>query len=147
MKRRSTFTTTVLLFLSLTTVPCRILFGILLTLRLGSALLLGQYSLNARDIAAQHADAAGILHLAIGALETQIELLLLQRRELGVQLVGALSAHVISLGGRLGGGRLLGLFCGCFLGHLYFLTGRCAARTWSRWTAWPVPGAWLPSPS
>src|SRR5258708_5708834 len=126
MKRRSTFTTTVFLFLSLTTVPWRIRFGMVLTLGLGSAALLGENGLDARDVAAQHADAAGVFHLAIGALETQVELLLLEARELAVQLVGALGTEVLGLGRRLGGCRLLGLrllrrlgrgFL-CFLGHL-----------------------------
>src|SRR5689334_17085881 len=124
MKRRSTFTTTVFLFLSLTTVPWRIRFGMVLTLGLGSAALLGENGLDARDIAAQHADAAGIFHLAVGALEAQIELLLLEVRQLARQLVGALGAEVGGLGRRLGGGHLLGLlrargFLGCFLGHLF----------------------------
>src|SRR6187551_2632790 len=101
MKRRSTFTTTVFWFLSLTTVPWRIRFGIVLALRLGSAALLGQYGLDARDIAAQHADAAGVLHLTVGALKTQIELLFLEVRELGVQLVGALDAEILGLGRHL----------------------------------------------
>src|ERR1700761_9096684 len=119
MKRRSTFTTTVLAFLSLTTVPCKIRFGMFLTLRLGSAALLGQNCLDARDVAAQGADAAGVLDLAVGALEAQVELLLLQTGELGVQLVGALGAEVVGLGRGLGGGRLLGGVLGCcFLCHL-----------------------------
>src|SRR5579859_8118540 len=82
MKRRSTFTTTVLAFLSLTTVPCKIRFGMLLTLRLGSAALLGQNCLDARDVAAQVADTASVLDLAVGALEAQVELLFLQARQL-----------------------------------------------------------------
>src|SRR5688500_7983389 len=102
MKRRSTFTTTVFWFLSLTTVPWRIRFGMVLALRLGSAALLGHYGLDARDIAAQYANAAGILHLAVGALEAQVELLFLEVRELGAQLVGALDAEILGLGRRLG---------------------------------------------
>src|ERR1700704_2750983 len=124
MKRRSTFTTTVFLFLSLTTVPWRIRFGMVLTLGLGSAALLGENGLDARDIAAQHADAAGIVDLAVGALKAQVELLFLQVGQLAVQLVGTLGAEVVALRRRLDGGRLLsGLlgycFLGCFLGHLY----------------------------
>src|SRR3954466_14422881 len=110
MKRRSTFTTTVFLFLSLTTVPWRIRFGMVLTLGLGSAALLGENGLDARDIAAQHADAAGVFHLAVGALEAQVELLLLEARQLAVQLVTALGAEVDRLGRDLCGGRLFGLF-------------------------------------
>src|SRR3954468_7777685 len=122
MKRRSTFTTTVLAFLSLTTVPWRIRFGMVLTLGLGSAALLGENGLNARDIAAQDADTAGILHLAIGALKAQVELLFLEVGELAAQLIRALGAEVLSLGRSLAGGRLLGLFrsgfLGGFLGHI-----------------------------
>src|SRR5215471_15768990 len=118
MKRRSTFTTTVLAFLSLTTVPCRIRFGMFSTLRLGSAALLGQNCLDARDVAPQRADASGIFHLPVGALKAQVELLLLHARKLGGQLVGALGAEVVGLGRRLGGGRLLGGLLGCcFLCH------------------------------
>src|SRR6185312_16862117 len=102
MKRRSTFTTTVFLFLSLTTVPWRIRFGMVLTLGLGSAALLGENGLDARDIAAQYADAAGILHLAVGALKAQVELLLLEVRQLAAQFVGALGAEVLGLGRGLG---------------------------------------------
>src|SRR5215813_11019327 len=98
MKRRSTFTTTVLVFLSLTTVPWRIRFGMVLTLGLGSAALLGENGLDARDIAAQHADAAGILHLAVGALEAQVELFLLKVGQLARQLVSTLDAEVLGLG-------------------------------------------------
>src|ERR1700744_1678563 len=91
-----------------------------LTLGLGAAALLGENGLDARDVAAQGADAAGVLHLTVGPLEAQVELLLLQVRHLGVQLVGALGAEVVGLGRSLGGGRLLGgLLLGCcFLCHL-----------------------------
>src|SRR5258705_5143805 len=106
MKRRSTFTTTVFWFLSLTTVPWRIRFGMVLTLGLGSAVLLGENGLDARDIAAQHTDAAGILHLAVGALEAQVELLLLEVRQLDVQFVAAIGAKILGLVRGLAGGRL-----------------------------------------
>src|ERR1051325_9508073 len=93
-----------------------------LTLGLGSATLLGENGLNARDVAAQDTDAAGILHLAVGALKTQVELLLLEVGELAAQLVGALGAEVLGLGRGLACGRLLGLlrrgFFGGFLGHI-----------------------------
>src|SRR3954466_8287075 len=90
-----------------------------LTLRLGATALLGENCLDARDVAAQDANAAGVFHLAVGPLEAQVELLFLHVRELGVQLVGVLDAEVLGLGRGLGGGRLLGgLLCCCFLGHL-----------------------------
>src|SRR5690242_15416606 len=95
-----------------------------LTLGLGSTALLGENGLDARDIAAQHADAAGVLHLAIGALKAQVELLLLQIAELARQLIAALGAEVLGLG-RGFGTRLLDLLRGLgggfflwFLGHL-----------------------------
>src|SRR5215475_7565877 len=89
-----------------------------LTLGLGSAALLGENGLDARDVAAQHADAAGILHLAVGALKAQVELLLLEIGELAVQLIRALGAESFGLGSRAGGllGFLRGLGSG-FLGH------------------------------
>src|SRR5262249_26413160 len=95
-----------------------------LTLGLGSAALLGENGLDARDVAAQHADAAGIFHLAVGTLEAQVELLLLEVRQLAAQLVGTLGAEVGGLRRRLGGSHLLGLlrgsgFLGCFLGHRF----------------------------
>src|ERR1043165_84097 len=94
-----------------------------LTLGLRSAALLGENGLDARDVAAQHADAAGIFHLAVGALKAQVELLLFQVAELAGQFVSALGAEVLGLGRGLDC-RLLGLFRGLgglllrFLGHL-----------------------------
>src|SRR5689334_11817253 len=93
-----------------------------LTLGLGSAALLGENGLDARDVAAQNADATGVLHLAVGALETQVELLLLEARELARQLVRALGAEVLGLGRGLGGGRLLGLLRGLGCGFLCHLS-------------------------
>src|SRR5579871_1911601 len=82
-KRRSTLTTTVLAFLSLTTTPWRIRFGIVWSLSLGRrAALFVQNRLDTGDVAAQHPHAAGVLGLAVGALEAEIELLLLHRGEL-----------------------------------------------------------------
>src|SRR5258707_13959875 len=101
MKRRSTFTTTVFLFLSLTTVPWSTRFGMVLTLGLGSAALLGENGREARDVTAQHADAAGIFHPAVGALKAQIELFLLEVRQRVAQLVGALDGAVLGLVQRL----------------------------------------------
>src|SRR5918997_1827287 len=61
VKRRSTLTTTVLSALSLTTTPCRSLFGIgfSLSLFLGRALLRGD-GLHAGDVAAHLSDARGL---------------------------------------------------------------------------------------
>src|SRR3954465_4362987 len=90
VKRRSTRTTTVLSCLSLTTVPCSIRFGISnLLLRLfGRAFLRGD-GLDPCDVAAHFAHAAGILQLPGGALETQVELLLLEPHQLVGKLVRA----------------------------------------------------------
>ena len=87
------------------------------------------------------ADAAGVLDLAVGPLEAQVELLLLQVRQLGAQLVGALGAEVVGLGRGLGGGRLLGLGCLCWLlsWPSSILLQPCARRTWSRSKASPAP--------
>src|SRR3954468_22800686 len=112
MTRRVTKTVTVLSFLSLTTVPCNVRLGILvlscrarlarrsLSLALGGSLrlalgglgarcrlylaarLLGQNRLDTGDVAAHHAHPRGVLELAAGAAEAQIELLLLQLGEI-----------------------------------------------------------------
>src|SRR5258708_6702712 len=105
VKRRSTRTTTVLSCLSLTTTPCSVRFGISLlrlrfrarnALRLGCLLVLRRSRpgalerrdrLDARDIAADLAHARGILELARGPLETQVEALLLELESLAVELV------------------------------------------------------------
>src|SRR6202012_1284595 len=67
VKRRSTFTTTVLAFLSLTTTPCSTRFGIpsFLTLCFGRGrrfrALLGHDRFDPGDLLAHGADAAGVL--------------------------------------------------------------------------------------
>src|SRR5436190_22532848 len=76
VKRRSTLTTTVFSFLSLTTVPCRMRFGMVLTL-LGRGFFRGD-GLDARDVPADLLHARGLLELTGGLLEAQVELLLLQ---------------------------------------------------------------------
>src|SRR5277367_7031431 len=97
MTRRSTKTVTVLSHLSLTTLPNRTRLGILLAPRPAPLLrhgFFGQNGLDARDIAAHHTHPRGVLQLAAGPLKTQVELLLLERLELVVQLVGRLQPHV-----------------------------------------------------
>src|SRR5689334_18086600 len=125
-KRRSTLTTTVLVFLSLTTTPWRMRFGIVWSsssLSRGGAAVFVQNRFDAGDATAQDADAPGILGLAIGALEAEVELLLLHRGELIAQLVRALGPKVVGLGGGFGCRRLLRLAgfrrFRCFLGHDY----------------------------
>src|ERR1700675_1006813 len=96
VNRRSTRTITVLSCLSLTTTPWRVRFGILKSsLRLGCGLaLLPGDGLDARDVAPHRAHARGVLELAGGALETQVELLLLQLQHLIVELIDGQSPHV-----------------------------------------------------
>src|ERR1043166_8375942 len=79
----------VLSCLSLTTVPCSIRFGIseFSSLRLFGRALLRRDGLDARDVAAHLAHAAGVLQLPGGALEAQVELLLLELHELVGELV------------------------------------------------------------
>ena len=97
VKRRSTFTTTVLAFLSLTTTPCSTRFGMYSVPypSAGLAALFGQDGLDARDFLADDAHAARVLELPVRTLEAQIELLLLQLRELVAQLVRGLAAIVV----------------------------------------------------
>src|SRR5215204_1260153 len=87
VKRRSTLTTTVLSCLSLMTTPCNTRFGIpdLLSLRCGG--LLPRQRAHAGDVLADLAHARGVLELSGRALEAQVELLLLQRQELILELV------------------------------------------------------------
>src|SRR6267154_74762 len=111
-KRRSTRTTTVLACLSLTTTPWSVRFGILSPLLLLRALLRGD-GLDAGDVAARFAQPRGVLQLPGGALETQVEALLLQIEDGVVHLIGA---HCADIGG-------------FHLGHDHFLTPRCARRS------------------
>src|SRR5580692_4280303 len=79
MKRRSTFTTTVLAFLSLTTTPCNTRFGIsffLPSTRLQAAF--GQNRFDTSKFFADFAHAIGLFELTVRTLKTQVELLLLQ---------------------------------------------------------------------
>src|SRR5581483_7210795 len=102
VKRRSTRTTTVLSFLSLTTVPWRTRFGMASGLLLGRALrrgirvpaLLVGDRRQARNLATDDPHARSILQLAGGALKAEVELLLLQLRQLVGDLVGTHQAGV-----------------------------------------------------
>src|SRR5215203_3247856 len=115
VKRRSTFTTTVLSCLSLTTTPCKTRFGIcsssslrlsrhLAAQRLHTGLpsclrgsrvpsslclsrLLAAQRLHTRDVPADLSHAPGVLELTRGALKAQVELLLLQIEQLVLKLV------------------------------------------------------------
>src|SRR5436305_9972432 len=96
VKRRSTRTTTVLACLSLTTTPCSVRFGIMGLLLLFRALLRGD-GLDTGDVAAGFAQPRGVLQLPGGALETQIEALLLQIGDGVVHLVGTHGADIGNL--------------------------------------------------
>src|SRR5260221_14727885 len=108
VNRRSTSTTTVFVFLSLTTTPCNTRFGISpnsLCLRRSAALFVHD-RLNARDVTAHDANPARLLELPVGALEPEIELLLLQPRQLITEFIGTLCAELVGVAGNLGLGNL-----------------------------------------
>src|SRR5690554_3567698 len=96
VKRRSTLTTTVLSFLSETTVPCRIRLGMSDSL-LACRRLLGQHGLHTRNIAADLADLRSVLQLLGSALETQVELFFLQAHELIFEFINRLGPNVARL--------------------------------------------------
>src|SRR5580692_6786446 len=87
VKRRSTFTTNVLACLSLTTTPCRVRFGILFLSALRRRALDARNGLQARDVAPHLAHARGIFQLSAGALEAQVEVLLLELEHFVVDLI------------------------------------------------------------
>src|SRR5664279_4569979 len=110
VKRRSTSTTIVLSFLSLTTVPCRTRFGIILLalrllLRRGLGLRRGLRLLRVlrrdrgqpRDVATNLAHPRRVLELAARPLEAQVELLLLQAIDLLDLLVAGHQSNVCGL--------------------------------------------------
>src|SRR6185437_14435413 len=96
MTRRSTVTITVLSALSLTTTPWRTRFGMIYPL---GPRPLGQYGPDTRDVAAHRPHPVGVLQLAAGALKTQIERLLAELFELGLEFVCGLGANVAGLHG------------------------------------------------
>src|SRR5690554_4969186 len=96
VKRRSTLTTTVLSFLSETTVPCKIRLGIWSSL-LRDRGFLGEHGLDASDLATDLAHLRGVFQLLSSALETQIELFFLQIDELIVEFVDRLCPNVARL--------------------------------------------------
>src|ERR687884_1656738 len=87
VKRRSTLTTTVLSCLSLTTTPCNTRFGICFSSSLRRGGLVPLQRAHARDVPADLAHPRRVLELPRRALEAQVELLLLQRQELVLELV------------------------------------------------------------
>src|SRR6185312_9546511 len=88
----------VLSILSLTTTPSRIRFGIDDSLTRG---LLAQHRLDAGDVAADLAHAAGLAELAAGLLEAQVERLLAQLAELFLELIPGLGTQIGGLHGCL----------------------------------------------
>src|ERR1700730_5540029 len=88
----------VLSILSLTTTPSRTRFGISCSLPGG---LLTQHRLDAGDVAAHLARAGGLLQLATGLLETQVECFLAQVAQLVLELVVGLGTQIGGLHGFL----------------------------------------------
>src|SRR5690349_13333657 len=85
----------VLSFLSLTTTPCKMRFGMKLELlsarRCGA---LGLHRPDAGDVAPDLTHPSRVLHLARGLLESQIELLLLELHQLVPQRIVGERPHV-----------------------------------------------------
>src|SRR5882762_6794566 len=88
----------VLSILSLTTTPSRTRFGISCSLPGG---LLAQHRLDAGDVAAHLARAAGFLQLAACLLETQVECFLAQVAQLVLELIVGLGTEIGGLHGVL----------------------------------------------
>src|SRR5512134_2974247 len=98
MTRRSTETTTVFCILSLTTTPWRMRLGMTFPSSLASgARLLAEQGLDARQRAAHVAHARGVLQLAAGLAEAQVERLLLQVQQLRIELVRRHATQVLGL--------------------------------------------------
>src|SRR6266702_3275836 len=94
---RAPRTTTVLAVLSLTTTPCKVRFGIFVSLLLLLRALLRGDSLDPGDVTAGLAPARGIFELPGGAVGAQVEALLLQIQDCVILLVGAQRADVFDL--------------------------------------------------
>src|SRR6185312_13364215 len=88
----------VLSILSLTTTPSRIRFGIDDSLTRG---LLAQHRLDAGDVAADLAHAAGLAELAAGLLEAQVERFLAQAAQLLLELISGPGTQIAGLHGFL----------------------------------------------
>src|SRR3954463_15080190 len=84
----------VLACLSLTTTPCKVRFGIFVSLLLLLRARLRGDGLDPGDVTAGFAPARGVLELPGGALEAQVEALLLQVQDGVVLLIGAQRADV-----------------------------------------------------
>src|SRR5476651_1426852 len=86
----------VLSILSLTTTPSRIRFGIYDSL---TRCLCAEHRLDASDVTAHLAHATGLAELSAGLLEAQVESLLAQVAELGLELVFGLGTEISGLHG------------------------------------------------
>src|ERR1700727_3470398 len=86
--------TSVFSCLSLTTTPCKILFGISLVLGLRRDALLRGYGHDAGDITAHDAHPRSVLQLPARLLKAQVELLLLELERLVVELILSHDANV-----------------------------------------------------
>src|SRR6478609_7324692 len=87
----------VLACLSLTTTPCKVRFGICVSLLLLLRALLRGDGLDAGDVTASLAQARGVLELPGGALEAQVEALLLQIQDGVILLIRAQCTDVFDL--------------------------------------------------
>src|SRR6478609_3775137 len=87
----------VLACLSLTNTPCKVRFGICVSLLLLLRALLRGDGLDAGDVTASLAQARGVLELPGGALEAQVEALLLQIQDGVILLIRAQCTDVFDL--------------------------------------------------
>src|SRR5258707_12110905 len=99
--------TSVFSCLSLTTTPCKILFGMSLVLGLRAGALLGGDGHDAGDITTHDAHPRGVLQLPACLLKAQIELLLLELERLVVELIFGHDANVGKTAGGFHGSSLL----------------------------------------
>src|SRR6266851_2528144 len=100
MTRRSTRTITVLCALSLTTIPLRMRLGIAENLLRRRTRFLIEEGQHAGDVAPHLPRPDGVLQLAARFLEAQVELLLLQARQVALQLVRRLVPQIFGLHGQ-----------------------------------------------
>src|SRR6202161_10288 len=102
--------TSVFSCLSLTTTPCKILFGIVLVLRLCRGALLRSDGHDASDVAAYDAHPRSVLQLPARLLKAQVELLLLELERLVIELILSHDANV---------GKTAGIFHGSKIGRAH----------------------------
>src|ERR1700760_1389106 len=98
--------TSVFSCLSLTTTPCKILFGMSLVLGLRGRAFLGGDGHHAGDVTANDAHPRSVLQLPTRLLKAQVELLLLQLERLVVELILGHDANVGETAGVFHGSTL-----------------------------------------